>query len=66
MSARTQRATAPWPGLLEKLMGVVRAEFRTALYVPDPDHPVLGRGRCAVTDCDRSPSGNRLCPSHQK
>ena len=26
--------------------------------VPDPDHPVLGRGACSVAGCDRSPSGN--------
>lgn len=47
-------------------MRVVRAEFRVDLYVPDPDHPVLGRGDCSVTGCDRSPVGNRLCSTHQK
>ena len=31
------------PGLLEKLMAVVRAEFRVEVYVPDADDPVLGR-----------------------
>jgi len=55
-----------WPGLLEKLMAVVRADFRVDLYVPDPEDPVLGRGVCPVTDCDRSPTGNGLCPSHGK
>ncbi len=55
-----------WPGLREKLMRVVRSEFRVDLYVPDPDHRVLGRGCCSVTGCDRSPSGNRLCSTHQK
>jgi len=59
-------ATTPSPGLLQKLMGVVRAEFRVDLYVPDPGHPVLGRGICPVTGCDRSPTGNGLCSSHQK
>jgi len=59
-------ATTPWPGLLEKLMGVVRAEFRVDLYVPAPDHPVLGRGTCPVSGCDRSPTGNGLCSTHQK
>lgn len=47
-------------------MGVVRSEFRVDLYVPDPDHPVLGRGVCAVAGCDRSPSGNGLCSAHQR
>jgi hypothetical protein len=41
-------------------MAGVRAEFRVDLYVPDPDHPVLGRGTCPVSDCDRSPTGNGL------
>lgn len=66
MSGSPQRSAAPWPGLLEKLVAVVRAEFRVDLYVPDPDHPVLGRGTCPVSDCDRSPTGNGLCSSHQK
>lgn len=67
MTASAERfATTLWPGLLEKLRGVVRAEFRVDLYVPDPDDPVLGRGTCPVTGCDRSPTGNGLCSSHQK
>jgi integrase len=66
VSAPVERSATTWPGLLEKLMAGVRAEFRVDLYVPDPDHPVLGRGVCAVRCCDRSPSGNRLCPPHQK
>ena len=41
-------ATEPAPvgrarGLLEKLMAVVRPEFRVEVYLPDPDDPVLGR-----------------------
>jgi len=66
VSAPAERSATMWPGLLEKLMAGVRAEFRVDLYVPDPDHPVLGRGVCAVRGCDRSPSGNGLCSSHQK
>jgi len=66
VSAPAERSATMWPDLLEKLMAVVRAEFRVDLYVPDPDHPVLGRGVCAVSGCDRSPTGNRLCSSHQK
>jgi site-specific recombinase XerD len=66
VTAPDVRPTTPWPGLLEKLMGAVRAEFRVDLLVPDAEHPVLGRGICAVTGCDRSPSGNGLCSTHQK
>jgi len=47
-------------------MAAVRPEFRVDLYVPDPDHPVLGRGACSVSGCDRSPTGNRLCSAHQR
>ena len=53
---------APGHGrLLEKLMGAVRAEFRTELFVPDPADPVLGVRTCRVADCDRSVSQNALC-----
>ena len=50
--------------LLEKLMAVVRPEFRVEVYFPDPDDPVLGRRRCAVAGCDRSRSENGLCSGH--
>lgn len=66
MSSHADRVTASRPGLLEKLIREVRGEFRLEVYVPDPDHPVLGRGACSVAGCDRSPTGNRLCSSHQK
>lgn len=66
MNTPAQRSSTAWPGLLEKLMAVVRPEFRVDLYIPDPDHPVLGRGACSVSGCDRSPTGNRLCSTHQK
>ncbi|HZS21003.1 MAG TPA: tyrosine-type recombinase/integrase [Pseudonocardiaceae bacterium] len=50
--------------LLEKLIGAVRAEFRTELFVPDPADPVLGVRPCRVADCDRSVSQNGLCSGH--
>ena len=63
--------TAPGPrrpsmssGLLEKLIAVVRPEFRVEVYLVDPDDPVLGRRRCAVAKCDRPVSGNGLCSGH--
>ncbi len=51
-------------GLLEKLVAVVRPEFRVEVYLVDPDDPVLGRRQCAVADCDRSRSENGLCSGH--
>jgi len=51
-------------GLLEKLIAVVRPEFRVEVYLVDPDDPVLGRRRCAVAKCDRPVSGNGLCSGH--
>jgi hypothetical protein len=66
VSAPATWAAPSWPGLLEKLMAVVRPEFRVDLLVPNPDHPVLGRGVCAVQGCDRSPTGNGFCSTHQK
>ncbi len=53
-------------GLLEKLMAVVRPEFRVEVYFPDPDDPVLGRRICAVAGCDRSRSENGLCSGHSR
>ena len=51
-------------GLLEKLMTVVRPQFRVDVYLPDPDDPVLGRPLCCVPDCDRSRAEGRLCSGH--
>ncbi|MGH9284589.1 MAG: tyrosine-type recombinase/integrase, partial [Acidimicrobiales bacterium] len=58
---------APLPGeilLFERLAAVVRTEFAVDVYVPDPDDPVLGRGRCAVASCGRLSWGRGLCGSH--
>ena len=54
VTATELRRPAERGGLLEKLMAVVRPEFRVEVYLPDPDDPVLGRRRCAVAGCDRS------------
>ena len=61
-SAMPSRASRP--GLLEQLMGRVRAEFRTDVYLVDPDDPVLGRGTCPVPGCDRASAENGLCSAH--
>lgn len=61
------RQLTPNPtGLLEKLLGAVRPEFRVDVYVPDPDDPVLGRPTCAVPGCDRSGWEYGLCSAHAR
>jgi integrase len=53
-------------GLLERLMAVVRPEFRAGVYVPAPDDPVFVAEECAVADCDRTAASTRqgLCNAH--
>ncbi|MFD3492650.1 hypothetical protein ACFWWB_19135 [Streptomyces sp. NPDC058690] len=51
-------STAPNPGrgragLLEKLLAAIRPEFRTEIYRPAADDPVLIVPPRAVLDCDR-------------
>jgi len=60
----THRPAAAPTGLLEKLLGVVRPEFRVDVYVPDPGDPVLGRPICSVPGCDRSGWEYGLCTAH--
>jgi integrase len=49
---------------LARLRSAVRAEFAVDLYVPDPDDPVLGGGRCAVDGCDGLRRAHGLCHGH--
>jgi integrase len=54
------------PGLLERLVAAVRAEFRVDVLVPDVDDLILGAPECVVAGCDR-PSDHRgsgLCGGH--
>jgi integrase len=51
-------------GLLEKLLAVVQAEFRTEIYRPAPGDPVFVAPACAVGDCDRVVSMRGLCNGH--
>ncbi len=51
-------------GLLEKLMAVVRPEFRVEVYVPAPGDPVFRATKCAVVDCDRAARQQGLCNGH--
>lgn len=57
----------PWQaGLLERLMEVVRAEFRGEEFYPPRDSPVFFQGECRIPSCERmlSYSVKRLCLSH--
>ncbi|WP_433471699.1 tyrosine-type recombinase/integrase [Spirillospora sp. CA-142024] len=56
------KATAS--GLLEKLMGAVRPEFRVDVLTPDQDDPVLGWVACHVAGCDRPCAEYALCRGH--
>jgi integrase len=52
-------------GLLEKLMAVVRPEFRGGELVFDPADPVFGGAICRVAVCPRTARGGRgLCAAH--
>ena len=52
--------------LVAKLMAAVRPSFRTEVYVPAGDDPVLGVRGCAVSDCDRSFWLVGLCSAHAR
>ena len=52
--------------LLEKLMAVVRPQFRADVYVPAPNDPVFIADQCAVAGCDRTAASIQrgLCNAH--
>ena len=39
MNARPDRKATPWPGLLEKLVSEVRAEFLSLIHISEPTRP---------------------------
>lgn len=53
-------------GLLEKLMGAVRPEFRENILVFDPADPVFGGASCAVHACERTAHYRGLCHGHHQ
>ena len=61
----TQAGTAGL-GLREKLMGVVRAEFRDEVLVFDAEDPIFGGGACRVTGCERLARGHQMCQGHHQ
>jgi integrase len=52
------------PGLLGKLMAVVRPEFRAEEFAFDPADPIFGGGVCLVTSCERTARSRGLCTAH--
>jgi integrase len=52
------------PGLLSRLMAVVRPEFRADELVFDPADPVFGGGLCLVPACERTARSRGLCAAH--
>jgi integrase len=55
---------APYPGLLRKLMAVVRPEFRNDRLAFDPADPVFGGALCHVPGCGRTSRVRNLCRWH--
>ncbi len=52
------------PGLLGKLMAVVRPEFRADIVVPDRGSLVFDASACRVPGCVRQPRTRGLCKGH--
>ena len=51
-------------GLVDRLVAVVRPEFRVDVLVPAVGDPILGSPACAVPGCVRSSRCVGLCPAH--
>jgi hypothetical protein len=58
------RAPAEASSLLEKLMEVVRPEFRGDVLIPDSGDRVLAGNPCAVPECDRRRREHGFCLVH--
>jgi integrase len=53
-------------GLLERLIGAVRPEFRADTLIFAATDPVFGGGACGVAGCFRSARGKGLCAGHHQ
>ncbi len=62
--ARDRLAAGSGGRLVERLVAVVRPEFRVEVYVPDPADPVFGFGFCAVGGCGAPAAERGLCGGH--
>lgn len=58
------RAPAEASSLLEKLMAVVRPEFRGDVLIPGSGDRVLAGNPCAVSECDRRRGEHGFCLVH--
>jgi len=58
-------APARPPGLLEKLLGVLRPEFRGDDLVFDPRDAVFGAPACTVGGCERPARSRSMCWGHR-
>ncbi|MFG1703769.1 tyrosine-type recombinase/integrase [Nonomuraea sp. M3C6] len=69
LAANLGRATRPapiLPGLKEKLLAVIRPEFRGDEVAFAVDDPVFGATPCAVTGCSRGIHARGLCNAHHQ
>ena len=57
-------AAARAGGLAERLVAVVRVEFRVDVLVPTVGDPILGSPACAVPGCVHSSRSGGLCLAH--
>lgn len=64
MSETTPAVSAHGPGLLGRLMGAVRPEFRVEVFIPAPGQLIFGLGACRVPGCPRQPRTRGLCRGH--
>jgi integrase len=53
-------------GLLERLVAVVRPEFRSDILTFSATDPMFGGGVCGVDGCTRSARGKGLCAGHHQ
>ena len=63
-AAEPTRPPVAAPGLLGKLMGAVRPEFRVDILVPERGALVFDTVPCRVPDCVRQPRTRGLCKGH--
>jgi hypothetical protein len=51
---------------LQRLLAVVRTEFRGEVLEFAADDPIFGTGSCRIDGCERAARGNRLCQGHRQ
>ena len=66
MTAQVSPQRQRHPGLVERLIGSVRSEFRSTLLVFSADDPIFGGGACRIQGCQRPARGRGMCPAHRQ